>query len=47
MSTTQVPQQTCSHPFGEDELSLVRKIRSDGQGEAPGSDASSWMEESA
>jgi hypothetical protein len=26
MSTTQVPQPTCSRPFGGDELSLVRKI---------------------
>jgi hypothetical protein len=47
MPTTQVPQQICSRPFGGDELSLVRKIIGDGQGEAPGSDAASWMEESA
>jgi hypothetical protein len=47
MSTTQVPQQMCSRPFRGDELSLVRKIISDDQGEEPRKGASSWMEESA
>jgi hypothetical protein len=47
MPTTQIPQQICSRPFGGDELSLVRKIISDGQGEAPGSDAASGMDASA
>jgi hypothetical protein len=33
MPTTQLPEQICRHPFGEDELKIVRKIIREGQDE--------------
>jgi len=33
MPTTELPQQICSRPFGRNELSVIRKIIHDGQGE--------------
>ena len=33
MPTTQLPEQICRRPFGEDELTIVRKIIRDGQEE--------------
>jgi hypothetical protein len=46
MPIPQVSQQICSRPFGEEALSIARKIIGAGQSEVPGRDACSVMEES-